>query len=67
MKTFTKALLEDTIADLLETRSEELDNLVNSDLIMQYYTMACEDIWYRLTGNQLNVGQDIEPEDWDNV
>lgn len=53
--TINKAELEQTILLLLETRSEESFDLVDSVLIMKYYTMALEDIFYNLTGSSLNL------------
>jgi len=63
----TKAEFEDACRLLFETRSEELDNLSDSIIIMKYYVMALEDLFYNLTGSQLDLGQDIEPIDLEEV
>jgi hypothetical protein len=62
-KKITVAELEDTLVMLFETRSYELDNLPDSVLIMKYYSMALEDVFYRLTKKQLDLGVDLDEYD----
>ena len=61
--TITKDQLEEACQLLFETRDYESDNIPDSVLIMKYYAMALEDLFYNLTGSQLDLGQDIDPID----
>jgi len=64
-----KEKLEEEIASMIETRTVEVDCSDNANMHQQYkgYVMALEDLWVRLYGTQLDIGQDIEPVEWDEV
>lgn len=61
-----KEKLEDEIASMIEGRTSEVDYSDNPSMHQQYkgYVMALEDLYYRLYGNQIDIGQDIEPADY---
>jgi len=56
-------LLVKNIVSLIEARIEEADAAGTSKMYNQLngYTMALQDLYYQLYGNQLDTGQDIEP------
>lgn len=60
-----KQRLEEEICEMIEARTVEVD-LSDNPLVHQHYKgyiMALEDLWYRLYGTQLDIGQDIDPVD----
>lgn len=62
-KVITAAELEDAIAILIETREYESENIPDSVLIMKYYTMAMEDLYFDLFGRKLDLGDYIDEND----
>lgn len=53
------------IAEMIEERTVAADSSDNPIVHQQLkgYVMALEDVFYRLYGKQLDVGQDIDPPD----
>ena len=56
----------DVMAEMIDERSNESDVADNIKTQHQFegYTMALEDLYYRLYGKQFDIGQDIEPVDY---
>lgn len=57
--TLSPAELEESIALLIATRTNEVEGMNNGKLVIKYYTMALEDLFFNLTGNELELGTDL--------
>lgn len=57
--TISPAELEESIALLVATRSHEVEDMDNGKLVLKYYTMALKDLFFNLTGDELELGQDL--------
>ena len=59
-KTISKGQVEDAIALLLESRNEEVMDMPDSTLIIKYYTMALEDLYFDLFDKKLDLGDYLD-------
>jgi hypothetical protein len=57
--TISPAELEESIALLVATRTNEVEDMDNGKLVLKYYTMALKDLFFNLTGDELELGQDL--------